>query len=54
MGALSSQEKILFYAINENNEMLVQQLLKQTPELANIPLLKGATNPICRATYLNH
>ena len=34
--------------------MLVQQMLKETPELANAPLMKGATTPLCRATYNDH
>ena len=54
MGAISSREKVLLYAIQENNEMLVQQILKEDPNAANMPLLKGVTNPICRATYNNH
>ena len=53
-GLASSQDKVLFYAIQENNEMLVNQILKEHPEAANMPLLKGVTNPICRATYCNH
>ena len=51
---MSSKDKVLFYAIQENNEMLVQEMLKKEPELANAPLLKGATTPLCRATYNGH
>jgi len=54
MGAMSSKDKVLFYAIQENNEMLVQEMLKANPELANAPLLKGVTTPLCRAVYNNH
>ena len=54
MGAMSSKDKILFYAIQENNEMLVQDMLKKEPELANAPLMKGVTTPLCRATYNDH
>ena len=54
MGNMGSQDKVLFYAIQENNEMLVQEILKKQPELANAPLLKGVTTPLCRATYNNH
>ena len=52
--AMSSKDKVLFYAIQENNEMLVQEMLKKDPELANAPLMKGSTTPLCRATYNNH
>lgn len=54
MGSMTSREKVLFYAIAENNEMLVSQFLKENPDAANMPMLKGATNPICRATYCDH
>ena len=52
--AMSSTDKVLFYAIQENNEMLVQEMLKKDPKLADAPLMKGATTPLCRATYNNH
>jgi len=29
-------------------------MLKETPELANMPLLKGVTTPLCRAVYSDH
>ena len=29
-------------------------MLKQNPELANAPLMKGSTTPLCRATYNDH
>ena len=51
---MSSKDKVLFYAIQENNEMLVQEMLKKEPELANAPLMKGVTTPLCRATYNDH
>ena len=51
---MSSKDKVLFYAIQENNEMLVQEMLKKDPELANAPLMKGVTTPLCRATYNDH
>jgi len=54
MGTTSSQDKVLFYAIQENNEMLVQSMITKDPELANAPLLRGVTTPLCRATYLDH
>jgi ankyrin repeat protein len=31
-----------------------QKLLKEHPELVNVPLYSGATNPICRAAWLGH
>lgn len=51
---MTSKEKVLFYAIAENNEILVDQILKANPEAANMSLMKGVTNPICRATYCDH
>ena len=53
MGAGKSREKALFYAIEENNEMLVLQLLKADASLADAPLLKGRTTPLCRAVTNN-
>ena len=29
-------------------------MITQDPELANAPLLKGVTTPLCRATFLDH
>ena len=29
-------------------------MISKDPELANAPLLKGVTTPLCRATYLDH
>ena len=43
----------MFYAIQENNEILVQEMLKKDPKLANAPLMKGVTTPLCRATFNN-
>ena len=51
MGVLSSKDKVLFYAIQENDEMLVQEMLKKEPALANISMMHGTTTPLCRATY---
>lgn len=51
MGNLHSKDKVFFYAIQENNEILVQEMLRKEPALANMPLMHGATTPLCRATY---
>lgn len=51
MGNTSGKDKVLFYAIQENNEMLVLEMLKKDSSIANAPLLRGATTPLCRATY---
>ena len=51
MGNISARDKVFFYAIQENNEALVRQMLQKYPELANTGLLNGTTTPLCRATY---
>ena len=51
MGLITSADKALFYAIQENDEMTVIKMLQQDPEIANRPLFKGSTTPLCRAVY---
>ena len=38
MGNTSGKDKVLFYAIQENNEMLVLEMLKKDSSIANAPL----------------
>ena len=55
MGALKSRIQDQFLdSLIRNSDKEVYEMLKKYPQLANQPLHKATTNPICRASYMGY
>ena len=53
MGIVESRRRDAFlYCILAGKEGQVEYMLRQYPQLANIALYRGTTNPMCRAAFL--
>ena len=53
-GSVSSKDRKLFQAINDNNIEQLQLMLAEDADLPKRPLMGGATTPLCRAVYTDN
>ena len=55
MGAYHSRlANEMYYAIQCKQEAKVLELIKEYPEVVSVPMIKGFTNPICRAVNVSN
>ena len=53
-GSVSSKDRKLFQAINDNNIEQLRLMLAEDADLSRRALMGGATTPLCRAVYTDH